>query len=171
MARPCEEMSRRALPHRLPCLIRRAMFRAMSFFRSLVVLIALGAAELHAQSAPDESSLGIIPRPRRLTTHAGSFTIGARTVIWTDVASAAEGRKLARLLERGTGLTLAVRTGGTPPTANVIELHRSRSLADTLGPEGYRLRVRVGRVVVRAAGDAGLCYATQTMRPLLAPAA
>ena len=141
----------------------------------LVLSIALtfGAAPSAAQSTPPatEATLGVIPRPRRLETRPGTFTISARTVVWTDAASASEGRKLARMLERGTGLALAVRTGGTPPTANVIELRRDRALMDTLGAEGYRLRVRPGRVVARSAGDAGLFYAAQTMRQLLPPAA
>jgi len=124
-----------------------------------------------AAVADSESALGIIPRPRKLETRTGTFTLRPRTVIWTDAASAATGRQLARYLEPATGFALDVRTGAAPAGASdVIELRRDASLATTLGQEGYRLSVRPGRVVARAAGDAGLFYAVQTMRQLL-PAA
>ena len=139
---------------------------------AIAAAVALGPTRAHAQQpASSEATLGVIPRPRRLDVHPGTFTLGPRTVVWTDAASAAEGRKLARALEQGTGIALAVRTGGTPPAANVIELRRDRTLAGALGAEGYRLRVRRGRVTVRTAGDAGLFYAGQTIRQLLPPAA
>ena len=137
---------------------------------ALTLAITLSSTAAAQTPAADEATLGVIPRPRKLDTRPGAFTLGPRTVIWTDAASAASGRQLARYLEPGTGLTLAVRTGGAAPGANVIELHRDRALAKTLGTEGYRLSVRPGRVVARAANDAGLFYAVQTMRQLL-PAA
>jgi hexosaminidase len=144
----------------------------------LLACLAFGAVPSGAQtsSPATESALGLIPRPQRLETRAGVFTLDSGTIIWTDLASATTGRQLARYLEPGTGLALSVRSGGTPPRvgsrrgAGVIELRRDGSLAAALGPEGYRLTVRPGRVVARAAGDAGLFYAVQTMRQLLPPA-
>ncbi|MDF1504220.1 beta-N-acetylhexosaminidase [Roseisolibacter sp. H3M3-2] len=135
---------------------------------ALALLLLLAPAALAAQAA--EASLGVIPRPRALMTRPGAFTLGPRTVVWTDAASAAKGRQLARALEPATGYALAVRTGGAPPATDVIELRRDPALAASLGPEGYRLSVRPGRVVARAAGEAGLFYAAQTMRQLLPPA-
>jgi hexosaminidase len=141
-------------------------------YLALAAAILFSVASLPAQARPtaSEATLGVIPRPRTLTVQPGAFTLGARTVIWTDAASAATGRLLARWLEQGTGLALPVRVGGTPPQANVIELRRERALAGTLGKEGYRLRVRPGRVVARAATDAGVFWAVQVMRQLLPPA-
>jgi hexosaminidase len=67
---------------------------------------------------------------------------------------------------RLASLALTVRSGGTPPAGEVLELRRDRALAGALGTEGYRLSVRTGR----AADDAGLFYAVRTMRQLLPPA-
>src|SRR4051794_39786531 len=139
---------------------------------ALLACLALGAVQMRAQMprAATEDALGIIPRPRRIETRPGVFTLGARTVIWTDAASAATGRQLARYLEPATGFTLSVRTGGAAPAgAGVVELRRDPSLAKSLGAEGYRLTVRAGRVVARGSDDTGLFYAVQTMRQLLPP--
>ena len=145
----------------------------------LLACLAFGAVPSGAQTPPSaaEGDLGLIPRPQRLETRPGAFTLDSGTIIWTDLASATTGRQLARYLEPGTGFALSVRSGGAPPRdvgsrrgAGVIELRRDSSLAAALGTEGYRLTVRPGRVVARAAGDAGLFYAVQTMRQLLPPA-
>ena len=145
----------------------------------LLACLAFGAVPSGAQTPPSaaEGDLGLIPRPQRLETRPGAFTLDSGTIIWTDLASATTGRQLARYLEPGTGFALSVRSGGAPPRdvgsrrgAGVIELRRDSSLAAALGTEGYRLTVRPGRIVARAAGDAGLFYAVQTMRQLLPPA-
>jgi hypothetical protein len=67
-----------------------------------------------AQPAPADSAgiIAVIPRPTQVTPRPGRFTLTARTVIWTDSASAAVGRQLARYVEPATGFALAVRTGG-----------------------------------------------------------
>ena len=145
----------------------------------LLACLAFGTVPSGAQTPPSaaEGDLGLIPRPQRLETRPGAFTLDSGTIIWTDLASATTGRQLARYLEPGTGFALSVRSGGAPPRdvgsrrgAGVIELRRDSSLAAALGTEGYRLTVRPGRIVARAAGDAGLFYAVQTMRQLLPPA-
>jgi hexosaminidase len=112
-------------------------------------------------------TLAIIPEPVKVTRHAGHFTIGSRTTIWTDAASASIGRQFARDLAAPTGWTLAVRIGGAVPPRS-IAFHRDRSLT-RLGAEGYLLDVGAGRIVVRARELAGLFYATQTIKQLLPP--
>ena len=109
----------------------------------------------------------VIPHPARVTDRTGEFQITARTVIWTDRASASVGRQLALYLEPATGFTLRVATGGAvPPRA--ITLRQDASLK-RLGAEGYSLEIRPGSVVARAPGNAGLFYAVQTIRQLLPP--
>jgi hexosaminidase len=115
-----------------------------------------------------QSAIAVIPQPTRLTAGTGEFVVTANTVIWTDDASAQLGRQLAAYLAPAAGFMLAVRTGGDAP-ARSIELRRDASLASGLGREGYRLSVRPDRVAAQAAESAGLFYAIQTIRQLLAP--
>jgi hexosaminidase len=110
----------------------------------------------------------VLPRPVSVTSAEGRFTLTAGTVIWTDAATAPLGRQLAGYLAPATGWALPVRTGGTPAGPSRIVLRRDASLA-RLGPEGYRLEVRPGRVTVRAPEAAGVFYALQTLRQLLPP--
>jgi hexosaminidase len=115
-----------------------------------------------------QSAIAVIPQPMRLTPGSGEFALDARTIIWTDDASAQLGRQLAGYLAPATGFTLEVRTGGDAPTRS-IQLRRDASLAPALGREGYRLAVRPDGIVAQAAEPAGLFYALQTIRQLLPP--
>jgi hexosaminidase len=117
---------------------------------------------------PKQGAIAVIPQPTRLTRDSGEFAITSGTTIWTDDASATIGRQLAAYLAPATGFTLEVRSGGDVP-AGGIQLRRDASLAQELGPEGYRLDVRPDRVVAQAGEPAGLFYAIQTMRQLLPP--
>jgi hexosaminidase len=108
----------------------------------------------------------VIPQPVKVTPRPGEFVITARTAIWTDRESAPVGRQLARYLEPATGYTLRVVTGGTVP-ARAVVLRRDATLMKRLGGEGYVLDVKPASIVARAAGNAGLFYAVQTLRQLL----
>jgi hexosaminidase len=114
-----------------------------------------------------QPSVTVIPQPVTVTPRNGRFTLSARTVVWTDAASAGVAHQFARWLEPATGFVLRVRAGGAVP-ARSIAFRIDRSLR-RLGPEGYVLDVRPTRVVARAPAPAGLFYAAQTMRQLLPP--
>ena len=113
-------------------------------------------------------TVSIVPRPVSVKTDAGHFTLDARTVIWTDLASAPIAHQLARYLEPATALTLRVQVGGPVP-GGAIALRRDPSLT-RVGAEGYSLVVRSSGVDARAPEVAGLFYAIQTIRQLLPPA-
>jgi len=117
-----------------------------------------------AQSTP---AISVIPQPVSVSEHAGHFALKPTTVIWSDAASAPIARQFVRYVEPATGFTLRVRVGGEP-SAGSIAFRRDRMLS-RLGPEGYMLDVRPGRIVARAPELAGLFYAVQTMRQLLPP--
>jgi hexosaminidase len=134
---------------------------------SLAALLLAAPLTAPLTASAGQSAYAVIPRPSRLEPREGHFTVNARTVIWSDAASAAVARRLARWLEPATGYAFAVHTGGKPP-ARAIVLRRDRSLA-RLGREGYALDVRPTGVVARSSGDAGLFYAVETIRQLLPP--
>ncbi|MGE5815042.1 MAG: beta-N-acetylhexosaminidase [Acidobacteriota bacterium] len=146
----------------------------MRLFPGSVVLLTIinvpviAAGEyLRQPPASAKPGIAVIPQPVSVTTRTGRFPITARTVIWTDQASAAIARQFARFLEPPTGLTLKVQVGGTMPSGAIV-LRCDRTLT-RLGPEGYRLDVRPARVLVRAPEPAGVFYALQTMKQLLPP--
>lgn len=152
-------------------------FRGMTPRRCTIVAAGLLAALVGRRAAAQDSAgaLTVIPRPAHVTVLPGRFALTARTVIWTDAADTAVGYQLARYLEPATGFTLAVRDGAPSAAetahpdatlAGAVVLQRDPSLT-RLGPEGYLLEVRPGRVTARAPATAGLFYAVQTIRQLL----
>jgi hexosaminidase len=146
---------------------RRARLATLGILTVLAPAAGPATAQ-QAAAAPDPApTYAVIPRPVRLTPAAGHFTLTARTVVWTDTASAALGHQLVRALEPATGFALAVASGGTAPASGIV-LHLDPAL-DSLGAEGYVLEVTPTRVLARAAGPAGLFYAVQTVRQLLPP--
>ena len=145
-------------------LLRRTM-RAVLII--ILAFVAPGTASGQPVPAVDSMRVAVIPQPVRVAPRAGQFRITARTVIWSDAASAAVARQLARYLEPATGFVFIVRTTGAPP-ANALTLRRAGSLR-RLGPEGYTLDVSRTGVALRAPEPAGLFYAVQTLRQLLPP--
>jgi hexosaminidase len=134
----------------------------------ILVLVTLRAAG-GQPAAESIQRLGIVPQPVTVTPARGVFRLGPGTVIWADAATIAVARSLARAVEPATGFDLAVRSGAGS-SGNRIVIRRDRSLARTLGAEGYRLEVHPGRVTIVAPEAAGAFYATQTLRQLLLPA-
>jgi hexosaminidase len=135
------------------------------------ILLSSGSAMAQSttqRAAPRSAihAIAIVPQPVSVTPSAGRFKVVAKTVIWTDRASAPVAQLLARYLEPATGFTLRVQVGGAQP-AGAIALRRDVSLKKKLGAEGYLLDVRPTRVLARAPESAGLFYAVQTMRQLL----
>src|SRR5262245_13438746 len=133
---------------------------------SAMIISAAVLLGLVAQSS--SPAIAIVPQPVTLTERTGRFTITPKTIVWSDPASASMAEQFVRYMEPAMGFTLRVRTGGELPPGS-IAFRRDRTLT-RLGPEGYTLDVRPGRVVARAPELAGLFYAVQTMRQLLPPA-
>lgn len=110
----------------------------------------------------------LVPRPVRVATKPGSFTLTGATVITTGPATRALGAMLADYLFPATGFRLALRSGPLT-TATGISIGLDSTLK-ALGPEGYRLEVSPTAVTIRALRPVGAFYAIQTLRQLL-PAA
>ena len=115
----------------------------------------------------DTATISIIPRPVSMTVEAGHFTLTSTTAIHIHGYSNELGDQLAAYLRPATGYPLPVLV--EQPGEDAIVLERDTSLA-RLGPEGYRLESRPGRVLIRAAGPTGIFYGIQSLLQLL-PAA
>ena len=85
----------------------------------LSILVAALATSTSAQ-APVAPSVAIIPRPESLTVAAGQFTIGAKTTIVADAATAAIARRFAASLMPATGLSIPVRVGAAAITTGIV---------------------------------------------------
>ena len=140
--------------------------RTACFFLALGFAVSVRPVSAQMPDSP-QPSIAVIPQPVKVTARTGRFTLSAKTIIWTDAASAPIGHQFARWIEPATGFIFRARTGGAPP-AGAIAFRLDPSLR-RLGPEGYVLDVRPSRVVARAPAAAGLFYAAQTIRQLLPP--
>jgi hexosaminidase len=122
---------------------------------------------LTVSSAPDTGTIAIIPRPVSLTVQQGEFVLTSGTAIHIHGYSSELGDQLARYLRPATGFPFPVRI--EQPGDDAIVLERDTSLT-RLGPEGYRLESRPGRITIGSAGPAGIFYGIQSLRQLLPPA-
>jgi hexosaminidase len=143
------------------------LWRATAALLVFLPIVPATAQVTAATGQRDSLRTAVIPQPVRLTPRPGEFRLTARTVIWSDEASAPVARQLARYLEPATGITFVVRTTGAPP-ANAITVRRDAALR-RLGREGYTLDVSPTGVRLRGSEAAGLFYAVQTLRQLLPP--
>ena len=111
----------------------------------------------------------IIPQPVEMKVHEGVFRITPDTRVTAAGEAGAGATQLIDALAPAMGFRL-VQVGEAGKAGNVIALSISPSLQEKLGREGYTLDVKADRIDLRAAGDAGLFYAVQTLRQLLPPA-
>jgi hexosaminidase len=144
----------------------RATAPARRALRRVALLVCLAPA-LPAQDSELAARYAIVPRPVLLEPRPGAFTLSAATTLVATGADSVLAHQFARTIAPATGFALPVRTAAAGGSR--IVLARDPSL-DSLGPEGYVLTVSPTEVRIRAAGEAGLFYATQSLRQLL-PAA
>lgn len=103
-----------------------------------------------------DSALSVIPLPEKVERLPGVFRLDAETAIDADHETAAV------LFGPATGFPFPRRAAPT----NVIRL-RTGPGTESLGPEGYRLRVTPEAVTLEASAPAGLFYAFQSLRQML----
>ncbi len=117
---------------------------------------------------PAAGEISLLPQPASAHPSPGEFRLDVRSVIVSDSAGHAEGRRLAQMLASATGLDIPVR-GGRVPRNHAIHLIVDSGLPGA-GDEGYQLKVGPKRVTLRARTAQGLFRASQTMLQLLPPA-
>lgn len=122
---------------------------------------------------PPASQESLLPRPRRLRTHPGTFRLRHGTRIICKDSGSDTVAHAARLLRdqavRDGRLRWTLRRADHPPSRGTVTLEQ-------VAPTGrrphedqwYTLRIRPGEVRLRAAGAAGLRYAVLTLGQLIA---
>lgn len=119
--------------------------------------------------ASELSDLGlyVIPYPREVVANGEGPKLGKSVVITVDknasVADLFTAEELRRSLEQEYGLKASV---ARLPSKGFITLTR-RGAEKNIGEEGYHLTTSTDGVVIRARGEAGLFYGTQTLLQLL----
>ncbi|HUA61718.1 MAG TPA: family 20 glycosylhydrolase [Verrucomicrobiae bacterium] len=135
--------------------------------------IVFPAALVLAVTSMPAATLGLIPQPVSVETHAGVFHVTARTEIVVP-AGAAEVRQTAEYLVNAlapaTGWKLKVMESPRPAARrNAIVLAIAAQNAATGHAEGYELTVTPRGARIEAATPAGLFYGVQTLLQLLPP--
>src|ERR1700733_206246 len=157
------------------------MKRAVLFFPVVLPLIALALAETPEPHNP----LKLIPQPKEVQLHAGSFRVKPTTRILVEFGHQAEDRiaaeTLAEEIHDRSGLKVSI-TGEKPDAKqerSTIVLARlqdqsvrnflaSKGLkADSIGDQGYLLYSDKTHLIVAANTGQGLFYGVQTLRQLL----
>jgi len=148
------------------------------------LLLALLSCLLLSSVAPAQE-LKLVPEPRQIQKHEGTFAITQKTRIVINAAHADEDRLGAETLvdeiEAATGLKLKITTARSIPQSGVIYLVRvgddkhlastlqiaNLSIDDKFNDEGYVLDANTERVVVAARTGEGVFYGAQTLRQLI----
>ncbi len=157
------------------------MKRATLFFPVVLLLFALALAETPEPHNP----LKLIPQPKEVQLHAGSFRVKPTTRILVEFGHQAEDRiaaeTLAEEIHDRSGLKVSI-TGEKPDAKqerSTIVLARlqdqkvknflaARGLkADSIGDQGYLLFSDKAHLIVAANTGQGLFYGVQTLRQLL----
>jgi hexosaminidase len=142
----------------------RGAFRGQGALLTAVAVLGAAVLALPVAAAETGGDLELIPQPILVERCAGSFTLDAHTAIRHSSGAGPVARLLQEELEDLTGLALSFRpmaSGGEG--ALTLELDEAMDSR----PEAYRLEVSPERVTLRAPDEAGLFYATRTLRQLL----
>jgi hexosaminidase len=142
-------------------------------FLLLAGLLTAAFSPAAAQAPPVESgpsAIAIIPQPARLVADSGRFTIGPATRIYVGPGAGElqhVGESLSADIQRATGVVVPVVAAKPGPGSTGFIYLTQAAPADTLGAEGYRLRVEPTQVILAASQPAGAYWGTQTLRQLL----
>jgi len=132
----------------------------------MIFALTLSASISFSQTtkSQDLSSNGIIPKPLSVTPSAGKFEFKPTTPIYYQGQAQTAINLFVSLLAGSTGINTK-----TLPLQNQSEgvLFMVSDTLNSLGEEGYRIRITPAAISVYAKTGAGIFNATQTIRQLL----
>jgi predicted amidohydrolase len=113
------------------------------------------------------SGLNVIPYPRHVTVTGSAFSFTNELTIVLDKDHSASDRfaaeELIRDLKKEWGINAKTGTRGTYPSVILTRRQAAKSLKD----QGYQITTGVKEITVKARGEAGLFYGTQTLLQLI----
>ncbi|KAA6432605.1 family 20 glycosylhydrolase [Rufibacter glacialis] len=122
------------------------------------------------QEKAPQQAISIIPQPVKLSRQSGSFALTKDTKIFVDAKNEQLrkiGEQLAGSFKEMTGIQPAIVQKAPDKNATNSIFLTLKTPVDTLGEEGYTLKVQPERVVLAAKTPNGLFLGTQTIRQLL----
>ncbi len=155
----------------------------MNTKKALIVVIVTFLFAVCPEASAQQ--LKLVPEPKQVQKHEGSFAITAKTRIVINSAHAEEDHTAAETLvdeiDAIIGQKLKITTARSIPKSRAIYLARAdddRNLASTLearhleiggqsNDEGYVLDATPDRVIVAARAGEGIFYGAQTLRQLI----
>ncbi len=140
-----------------------------------LLLISLSIYQfVFAQAKNNQNKISVIPQPVSVRFKAGSFLLNPETaVISADKNSADVAVFLSELLHHDYGYSLENKSHKVLlPSVNTkagIELNINKKANNSLGDEGYTLKVTPQKIILSANKPQGLFYGVQTLIQLLPP--
>lgn len=130
----------------------------------ILCLSLSGCGQKKDDRQADAVGINVIPVPLQLSEETGVFTVNENTRIYADEPVARVADFFAAIARTSTGFPLPVSTTEKPEKGIwfVIE-----SGDDSLGKEGYRMKVTTDNITITASDAKGLLYGAQTLRQLL----
>ena len=125
-----------------------------------------------SQSNINENSINIIPKPVKVESGNGSFTIQPDTKIFVetnnnDVKNVAE--YLAERIKTVTGYDLIIENFSSETSNDGAIIFTTINADRKLGDEGYLFEVNNNSVIIKAQKPAGVFYGVQSLLQLLPP--
>ncbi len=132
------------------------------------LLAAVAAVTAHSQQNEGATMISIVPKPVKLESKKGVFTLRPDTVVLVDSRTLPVGEYLSAFLSPALGADISVKQiAKGDSTSNAIVLSADPGLMKQLGAEGYRLTVSPERVEITGAAPAGVFFGFQTLRQML----
>ncbi len=132
----------------------------------LSILFSLSVAAQHKSF----TSAAIVPQPQYITPQQGEFILNANTkllILPDQRFLQTTAGQLVQSIKMATGLQLQVKYKKPRKRARNYILLSLTNTPDSLGPEGYRLSVEPGKIILTANQPAGIAMGIQSINQLL----
>ena len=155
-------------------LVLKTQYSRLFLLSSLLLLFSCTAPETETTTALFNEGIYLIPYPQEVSLGGEDFTLGAELSVVLDKDATDIDRfaatELAVQLKEEWGVKAVI--ADLPSGKSIILTHKGVSEKITGLPEkkvmqGYQLTTEVNQLIIRAKGEAGLFYGTQTLLQII----